>query len=177
MNKGKGITPAQLAKAQKEQKRVEGILQKANVQVQRTETSGTVTASGEISGSQEDALNIFVSDKTLRGGVAGVSGTIGGAPTTQVNINEISTDTWIMSVPPLSFVSWSPTWVHEYGEQLLHVGRERGFSENFMGDAHVDRLMQGLVVSAPGYAGAARSALGEKRYAVPATPEANKPRQ
>jgi hypothetical protein len=117
------------------------------------------------------------SDQKLPGGKAGVSGTVGGVATTQLDINAISTDTWITSVPPFSFVSWSPTWVHEYGEQLLHVGQEGGFFANFMGDAHVDRLMQGLLVSAPGYAGATRSTLENKRYAVPATPEVNKPRK
>ncbi|MGJ5813326.1 RHS repeat-associated core domain-containing protein [Paludibaculum fermentans] len=176
-NKGKGLTPAQKEKAQKEQKRIEATLRKANVQVERTETPGAVTASGAISGSQDDALNIFVSDQKLPSGVAGVSGTVAGVATTQFDINAISTDTWLTSVPPFSFTSWTPTWVHEYGEQLLHVGQESSFLSNFLGDAHVDRLMQGLVVSAPGYAGAARSTLENKRYAVPLTPEANKPRQ
>ena len=173
----KSTTSAQKEKAQKEQKKVESLLQKANVQVQANVTSGEVTASGDIAGLQKDAMNIFESDQQLPGGVRGGSGTIGGTPATQFNINEISTDLWVPSVPPLSFLSWTPTWVHEYGEQFLHVGQEKSFFGNFLGDSQVDRLMQGLAVSVPGYKGAVRSLLGEKRYAVPATPEANKPRQ
>lgn len=112
MNKGTGITPEQKAKAQKEQKKVEGILRNANVDVQRTEVSGAVTASGEISGSQKDALNIFVSDQELPRCVAGVSSTVRGVPTTQFNIDKISTDTWMTS----------------FGRFLSFHGRQRGLT-------------------------------------------------
>jgi hypothetical protein len=178
-NKGKGITPEQMAKARKEQKRAEAILQNANVQVQTTETTGAVAASGSITGVDKNAMNIFVSDQRVsgQGNGKGGSGTIEGVPVTQVNINTISTDTWIPAFGPTFLASYTPTWVHEYGEQLLHVGRQQGVAENLFADSHVDLLMQGLTGSVPGYAGAARSLLGEKRYAVPATPEANKPRQ
>ena len=173
-----GPPAKQKEKALKEERKLEKILQRANVQVQVTETNGAVTATGEFSGIQKDALNILVSDQTLPNGVGGMSGTTtNGIPLTQIDINAMSTDIWIPSVLPLSVVSWSSTWVHEYGEQFLHVGQESSFFANLFGDIQVDRLMQGLAVSVPGYPGAVRSTLAEKRYAAPVTPEANKPSQ
>ena len=171
-NKGKGISAEQKATIEQEQKKVDAILKKANVQVQLTETNGTPAAI------RRDALNIFVSDQPLKNGVAGISGTAsGGAATTQIDIGKISTDSWIPSVGPGIFFSWSPTLVHEYGHQLLNVGTDTGYFGDLMSHSHADRLMQGLGYSVPGYSGAARSALGDKRYAVPADPDAHKPRQ
>src|SRR5690349_2935190 len=37
---------------------------------------------------------------------------------------------WIPAFGPTFFASYTPTWVHEYGEQLLHVGRQQSVAEN-----------------------------------------------
>lgn len=173
MNKQTGPNPAQVAKAKKMQEEANQVLAKANVRVETDVTPGEYTGGApdiNLTGLKSDDLNVVFSSTTPFGHSGESNLYQGKIPTTIININDASTGRWIPGF-------WSPTLIHEYGEQFVHVGTPSGFFSNLGGDMRIDLMLNGVRKGDASAVQDLRQQLGNKRYAVPLTPEANKPRQ
>ena len=179
VNNGKGLTSqqrqqfesAQLSKAQKD-------FQNSNIQLQFSYTLGSYTeqTAGHpiVAGLSKDALNIVVSTTTpnLK---SSVSGLLDGLPTSFVNFNEVTNGNYALF--------GSNSTEHELGHQFLgdpFGGRSSPneflqYLQNTGRDYQIDtrNTLQQAGQIQSGY----RIGLEPRRYAVPADPNAAKPKQ
>jgi RHS repeat-associated protein len=176
-NHGKGLTAAQ--KKEVEQGQIAKAQQDygtSNIKLDVTYTAGSYTVDQntgkmQLSGLQSDALNIMVSTGTPNG-AAGVSGADrnNGTAVTFLNANDV-----VDTNKAYPFVT--NTTEHELGHQFLGHSflPDPNFLQYFGREMEVDARVKGQAngISQTGF----REGLEPRRYAVPANPEANKPRQ
>jgi RHS repeat-associated protein len=176
-NNGQGLTADQ--KKQFEQGQLAQALKDygtSNIKLDFTYTAGTYTvdpSTGKsyVTGLQADALNIMASTGTPTGAAGDSSASRStGTALTFINVNDaIDTN----KLYPLA----TNTTEHELGHQFLgHPFLPDPNSLQYLGrEAEVDARVKGQAngISQTGF----REGLEPRRYAVPANPEANKPRQ
>ena len=173
MHNGKGLTAAEKRDFEKNQlEKAKRDYGRSNIKlaVEYTEGKYEVAPDGspQIAGLDESKLNIVVSNGTPVGG-AGASGMLGKNAVSFININRAIDWNWT--------VYGMNTTEHELGHQFLgHVGtRPAGAVDAERKEILVDMFLKlqswGSVQS--GF----REGIMNKRYAVPVTPEANKPKQ
>jgi RHS repeat-associated protein len=170
---GKGLTPEQKAKLQSEQlAKAKEQYKTSNIDLQMTYTPGAYTDNpGKgfpiIEGLKSDSLNLVVSD---RGG-AGVSYYDPGesAAVTILNINRAAEG----NIWPLQMNTTEHEFGHQFTGDVFHkINSEvQYWLREFIIDSKVGQ--QALGTSQPRF----REGIQHRRYAVPANPEANKPRQ
>ena len=177
-NRGRGLTSDQ--KKQFEQGQIAQAKKDfgtSNIKLDVSYTAGTYTVGEngqpQLTGLKSDALNLMVSTGTP-GGANGASGVNGDLAVTFLNVNDV-VDT------NKFFPIITNTTEHEMGHQFLgdpylqKSGGLAGFFQNLGREAEVDTRVKGQAngISQGGF----RVGLEPRRYAVPANPEANKPRQ
>ena len=165
----KQFEQGQLAKAQKD-------YGSSNIKLDVTYTAGTYTVDQNtgktsVTGLQADALNIMASTGTPSGAAGDSSASrCTGTALTFINVND-ATDTNKL------YPFLTNTTEHELGHQFLGHPflPDPSFLQYFGREMEVDARVKGQAngISQTGF----REGLEPRRYAVPANPEANKPRQ
>jgi RHS repeat-associated protein len=182
-NDGRGLTDKQKMDALLMEVEAGAFLAMANVEMKVAKGKGEHTEDQwdwtGVTGLQPGSLNVLFSTSMFGVQAPGKSTRYEGSPIIMINMKQAFSGVWFQlgMEPGRGLGLVSPTLVHEIGEQALHVGRESSQAANFLGDFVVDGMANGVRWREADAVRQLREALGGKRYAVPATPEANKPKQ
>jgi RHS repeat-associated protein len=173
MNGRTGPTPMEKNRAQALQAEATSVLANANIQVETALGQGSYTEPNErvtLTGLVDDRLNIVFSNTTPSRTHAGNSDLYDGKPVSIVNVNAASSGIFVSGF-------WSPTLLHEEGHAFRgDLGNPSGFFRIMAADFQIDTVNFGVTLKDASSIQTLREEVANKRYAVPASPEANKPK-